>query len=279
MRVFYSSKCLRYWQEGHSESPERIREAYKFLKKYFEFYDAKPCSENDLLTVHSPKLVNKVKQGNFFDLDTPNLKGMYDYAKLSAGSAILALRTAVGGENAFSLMRPPGHHAGKNFLGGFCYFNNIAIAVEKALKLLNKIAILDIDGHHGNGTQDIFLGRKDVLYVSLHQKNAFPLTGFISERNCINYPLLPGIKEEEYLEVVEKALEKIQIFKPDLIAVSAGFDTYKKDPLVELELSYKTYWHIGGMISFLGKPVASVLEGGYHKDMGKCIQRFLSGLE
>jgi len=278
MRIFYSPKCLKYWQEGHPESPKRIGESYNLLKKYFDFSDAEPCSDDDLL-VHSKYLIEKIKKGEFYNHDTPNLSGIYEYAKLAAGAAILALCSAIGGENSFSLMRPPGHHAGKDFLGGFCYFNNIAIAVERALQLLNKIAIIDIDGHHGNGTQDIFFGRKDVLYVSLHQKSAYPLTGFISEKNCLNYPLAPGTKEDEYLETLNKALESIVNFNPDLIAVSSGFDTYKNDPLLELELELRTFRNIGGMISELEKPVSAILEGGYSKDLGKCIYQFLRGLD
>ena len=279
MRIFYSPKCLKYWQEGHPEGPERIKESYNILKRYFDFSDAEPCSDDDLLLVHSKHLIEKIKKGEFYNHDTPNLSGIYEYAKLAAGSAILAIRFAIGGENSFSLMRPPGHHAGKDFLGGFCYFNNMAIAVEKALKILNKIAIIDIDGHHGNGTQDIFFGRKDVLYVSLHQKSAYPLTGFISEKNCLNYPLAPGTKEDEYLETLNKALESIVNFNPDLIAVSSGFDTYKNDPLLELELELRTFRNIGGMISELEKPVSAILEGGYSKDLGKCIYQFLRGLD
>jgi acetoin utilization deacetylase AcuC-like enzyme len=279
MHIFYSEKCREYWQHGHPENPERIKDAYHILKKYFDFSDVEPCSDDDLLLVHSHNMVEKIRKGGFFDSDSPDMPGIFEHAKLAAGGAIAALRSAIEEENSFSLMRPPGHHAGKNFFGGFCYFNNIAIAVEKALKIISKVAIIDIDGHHGNGTQDIFFGRRHVLYVSLHQKGAFPLTGFVSEKNCLNYPLAPGTKGDEYLEVLDKALESVADFNPDMIAVSAGFDSYENDPLLELGLDLKTFYSIGAAISGLEKPVSAVLEGGYSKELGKCIYQFLRGLE
>lgn len=180
--------------------------------------------------------------------------------------------------NTFSLSRPPGHHAGKNFLGGFCYFNSIAVAVEKAMQHLDKIAILDIDGHHGNGTQDIFLDRKDVLFLSLHERGSFPMSGFVSEKNCINYPLPPGCREKEYMNFLDRALEKIDDFNADAIAVSAGFDTYKNDPLLTMNLDTSSYHRIASAISELDIPVFSILEGGYSEALPECIMEFLIGL-
>lgn len=279
MRVFYSPKCLDYWQEGHPESSMRVKNSYEFLKDRFDFHDVISCKKKDLLLAHSSKFVNRVENGKFFDSDTPNLPKIYDFAKLSAGGAVAAMKSAIKGDDAFSLMRPPGHHAGRNFLGGFCYFNNIAIAVKKALMKLDKIAILDIDGHHGNGTQDIFFGTEGILYVSLHQKSAFPLTGFISEKNCMNYTLSPGTKPDEYLKVLENAIDKMMDFDPDLVAISAGFDTYKNDPLLNIELDIKTYFEIAASIADLRKPVFVVLEGGYSDDLPLCINEFLKGLK
>ncbi|MBI2076590.1 MAG: histone deacetylase [Candidatus Aenigmarchaeota archaeon] len=278
MQVFFSHKCLEYKQDGHPESPARVKSIYKHIKDKFDFSEPEPCTDKDLVLCHEKGLINRIRHRDFSGADTPNLPQMFGFAKLSAGSAIEAAQHAVNGENAFSLSRPPGHHAGKDFLGGFCYFNSIAVAVKKILEKVDKVAIIDIDGHHGNGTQDIMIGNKDVVFVSLHQKNAFPVSGFVSERNCFNYPLVPGTNGREYVKVFDSALENVEKFSPDIIAVSAGFDAYKKDPLLELALDIATYFEIADMISHLGVPVFSVLEGGYSEEIGKCVHEFLKGL-
>ncbi len=278
MKVFYSHECEKYWQEGHPEHPRRVRKSYELLKDRFDFAEAEPIDDNDLLLVHTRELVNAVRHREFFNADTPNLPKMFEYAKLAAGGAMQAMKTALGNENAFSMLRPPGHHAGKNFFGGFCYFNNIAIAVKLALKSTDKVAIVDIDGHHGNGTQDIFLGDKNVLFVSLHQKNAFPVSGLANAQNCLNYPLMPGTKTEQYLDILDNSIDNVMDFDPDIIAVSAGFDTYKHDPLLELELEKETYFEIAKMIKLPEKPVFAVLEGGYSNDLPILIYEFLRGL-
>ncbi len=278
MKVFYSPECEKYWQEGHPEHPRRTKRSYELLQDRFDFVNAESAEESDILTVHTHELVNAVRHRKFLDNDTPNLPKMFEHAKLAAGSAIQAMKTALANENGFSLMRPPGHHAGKNFLGGFCYFNNLAIAVKLALKSTDKVAIIDIDGHHGNGTQDIFLGDKNVLFISLHQKNAFPISGFTHADNCLNFPLMPGTKSDVYLDTLEKALDNVFEFDPDIVAVSAGFDTYRLDPLLELELEREAYYEIARMIKNIEKPCFAVLEGGYHTDLPRLIFEFLSGL-
>ncbi len=278
MKIIYSHKCLEYRQEGHPESPHRVKSAHNILKDEFDFIEAKPCIDNDFLLVHSKGLVNKVRQGKHFDNDTPALPGIFEFSKLAAGAAMQAAGIALKNEKAFSLMRPPGHHAGRDFLGGFCYFNSIAIAAENALKSTDKIAILDIDGHHGNGTQDIFLGREDVLFVSLHQKGAFPGSGYISEKNCINFPLPAGTKTKEYMKTLVSAIDRIEDFKPDLLAISAGFDTYTLDPLLQLELDLDAFFLIGDAIKQTQLPCFAVLEGGYSEELPKCVYNFLSGI-
>lgn len=276
MKIIFSQRCLEYCQPGHPESPERINDTYKFLKENgFEFIEPKPCTDENILLVHTEELLNKVKQGAFFDPDTPNLPNIIEYAKLSAGAAIRASELAIGGEFVFSLMRPPGHHATKNNLGGFCYFNNIAIAIRKVGK---RTAIIDIDCHHGNGTEDIFLGSQEVLYISLHQSPLYPGTGLSSKQNSINFPLPSGTEETDYLNTLEKGIKEVERFNPLLIGVSAGFDTYIDDPLTGLCLTKQTYKKIGEMIKELGKPTFALLEGGYSKDMPYCVYEFLLGV-
>lgn len=280
MKIIYSPKCLEYWSPGHPESPDRVGKSAQFLKdKGYEFVAPEPCSDNDILLAHDKKLLDSVKSESFLDVDTPAIKGIYEYAKVSAGGAILAAEIALNGEKSFSLMRPPGHHAGRSFLGGFCYFNNIAIALAKSLENADNVAILDIDCHHGNGTQDIFLGNSRVLYISLHQSPFYPGTGLRSEFNVLNFPLPAGTGEDIYLEKLDTALTKIKQFKPDLLGISAGFDTYKHGPLTQFGLDLDSYTKIGKKIIALNIPMFSVLEGGYSQDLPQCIDNFLQGLE
>lgn len=282
MKIFFSEKCLHYSQPGHPESPERVNSTYQYLmEKGFEFIEPGPCEDEDILLAHTQKLLDEVKSGRFFDFDTPALPAIFEHARLSAGSAVNAAMLCLEGEKTFSLMRPPGHHATKNSLGGFCYFNNIAIAALKIKEQsgAGRIAVIDFDCHHGNGTEDILLGKKDFLYLSLHQSPLYPGTGLTSRKNCINYPIAAGTTPEEYLSALDEGLKKIVEFDPGLIAVSAGFDSYKNDPITNLSLEKNTYRTIGEMISKPGKPLFAVLEGGYSRDMPECVFQFLEGLD
>ena len=285
--IIYSEKCLDYGQPGHPESPDRVKNSYEFLReKEFEFVEPEPCSEKDFLLVHSKQMVESVKNGNFFDMDTPNLPGIFEIAKLSAGGAIKACELALEGKTSFSLLRPPGHHATRNNIGGFCYFNNIAIAVKKTLQEFGqgpersrrRVVIIDIDCHHGNGTEDIFLGEEKVLYVSLHQSPLYPGTGLSSKKNCLNFPISAGTDEKKYLEVLDSALIEVKKFDPSLIGVSSGFDTYELDPITDIGLKKESYRKIGERIKNLGKPIFRVLEGGYSQDLPQCIYEYLCGL-
>lgn len=182
-------------------------------------------------------------------------------------------------------MRPPGHHAGVEgpALGarslGFCYFNNLAIAVEKSNK---KTLIVDFDGHHGNGTQEIFQGNRRVHYISLHRKDIYPKTGNRSIDNIFNIPLDRSANEAKFLTKLRKALsKKTKNHYFDQLAVSAGFDTHKQD-LSSLNISLKGYKEIGKILAEFELPVFSVLEGGYmlgERPLGKRIDSYLTGLK
>ncbi|MFW6283661.1 MAG: histone deacetylase family protein, partial [Minisyncoccales bacterium] len=169
-----------------------------------------------------------------------------------------------------------GHHAGKDYLGGFCYFNNIAEAVAQSnLKTL----IIDIDGHHGNGTQDIFEGNEKIFYISLHQTPNYPGTGLSSDKNYLNYPLKRDCGEKIYLETLKKSIsEALKIFSPEQIAVSAGFDTYKGD-LASLGLEKGSYKKIAQIIrktkEKTNSRIFAVLEGGYKENLGELIEIFV----
>jgi len=287
MRIVYSEKCLEYAAPYHPESPERVYRAHRLLKsKGLKFTEPEASSEDDLKRVHNEEFIMRIRSGDFFDPDSPSLPEIYEYARLSVGGAVKSMEIALRGENAFSLMRPPGHHVGINgsALGapsmGFCYFNNIAVSCMKALEEIDKIAIIDIDCHHGNGTQEIFLGNPNVIFISLHKYGAFyPGTGGFSEGNCLNYPFRNPVGDREYLRVLRKALKKIEDFDPDLIAVSAGFDAHRDDPVGALMLSEEAYKEIGRMIADLKRSVFAVLEGGYGRFFPECVWNFVHALD
>jgi acetoin utilization deacetylase AcuC-like enzyme len=276
-KIVFSEKCLGYgaW---HIEGPQRVKMAHDFLKeKGYEFVEPVAASEEDLLKVHETEYIWNLKKGLVEDPDTPAYDNIYEFARLSAGGALLAADI-----NGFSLMRPPGHHAGKNgaalgvYTRGFCYLNNLAIAV----KAFNKATlILDVDGHHGNGTQEIFQGNEKVVYVSLHRFPHYPGTGASSEGNCLNFPLPADCGEERYLRTLDKALGMLDVDRFEVVAVSVGFDTNAGD-LASLGLTENSYGEIGRRIGALKKRTFFVLEGGYMGEKnGKDIDRLLRGYE
>ncbi|MCW4000189.1 MAG: histone deacetylase [Candidatus Bathyarchaeota archaeon] len=259
--IVYSEKCLAYgtW---HIEGPQRVKVAHDILQeKGYEFVEPPPATEDQLLSVHDMEYLWNLKKGMVEDSDTPAYDKIFDYASLSVGGALLASK--IGG---FALTRPPGHHAGRYgaalgaYTRGFCYLNNVAVAVKELGK---KALILDIDGHHGNGTQEIFLGDSDVAYVSLHQSPNYPGTGITIEQNCINFPLPATAGGKLYLETLDKALGLVDVGKFEVVAVSVGFDTHSGD-LATLGLLGQDFYDIGKRIASLGLPAFWVLEGGYN---------------
>lgn len=277
MKIIFSEKCLEYGS-WHMEGPERVRRAYEILKdRGYEFLSPEPASEGDLLRVHDAEYVRRLKEGLVEDADTPAHESIYEYARLAAGGAILAAKV-----KGFSLMRPPGHHAGRRGIAlgastrGFCYLNNIAIAVKHLDK---PTLILDIDGHHGNGTQEIFLGNETVTYVSLHRYPHYPGTGYASEANCLNFPLRADCGDQVYLKTLDEALKRVDMKKIKVVAVSAGFDTHAGD-LASLGLTGKGFREIGKRITTLRKHTFFVLEGGYSgENNGKDTNELLRGSE
>ncbi|PVX23843.1 MAG: hypothetical protein CW691_09525, partial [Candidatus Bathyarchaeum sp.] len=214
---------------------------------------------------------------SYLDGDTPAPKNIYDYALLSAGAALLAAQVS-----GLSFMRPPGHHAGRNGTAmgaptlGFCYFNNIAIAVKK---LDVPTLILDIDGHHGNGTQEIFQADPQVQFISLHRHPTYPGTGLVSSGNCLNFPLPYSTGDSLYLETLEKALGQVEMADVEVVAISAGFDAHQGD-LASLGLSSSCYREIGRIVGAYKKPVFGVLEGGYIGEyVGKDAHELITGIQ
>jgi acetoin utilization deacetylase AcuC-like enzyme len=276
-KIVYSEKCLGYgtW---HVEGPQRVKTAHDVLQsKGYEFLEPKLANDEEILSIHDVDYLFNVKKGLVEDSDTPAYKNIYEFAQLSVGGALLASKI-----NGFSLMRPPGHHVGRSgaalgvYTRGFCYLNNIAIAVKESGK---RTLILDIDGHHGNGTQEIFQDDEKVAYVSLHQSPNYPGTGDLTEGNCVNFSLPNDVGGKRYLETFDKALSMVNLTKFEAVAVSAGFDTHKGD-LATLGLVEKDYFEIGKRVAKLKKPTFFVLEGGYVGDkVGLDIDSFLRGFE
>ncbi|MCX8150400.1 MAG: histone deacetylase [Candidatus Bathyarchaeota archaeon] len=276
-KIIFTEKCLNYGS-WHIEGPQRVKKAYDILKQRgYQFIEPQPANEEDLLKVHDAEYIWNLKKGLVEDPDTPAYDNIYEYARLSAGGALIAAKT--GG---FSLMRPPGHHAGKSgfalgvYTRGFCYLNNVAIAVRALGK---RTLILDIDGHHGNGTQEIFQGDSQVTYVSLHNYPQYPGTGVKSERNSLNFPLPRDCGEKVFLETLDKALGMVDMKEVEVVAVSAGFDTHQGD-LASLGLTEQSYFEIGKKIAALKKHTFFVLEGGYRGEKnGNDVDQFLRGFE
>jgi acetoin utilization deacetylase AcuC-like enzyme len=228
-----------------------------------------------------------------FDTATPIVRGTAPAALAAVDVALTAAERVVGGAPlAYGLCRPPGHHAAHAMLGGYCYFNNAAIVAEWLRREggAHRVAILDIDYHHGNGTQQIFWERGDVLYLSLHADpaRAYPyFSGFAGERGAgdgagltRNWPLAARTGLEGYATALDEALQLVVAFAPDApLVVSAGFDTFERDPIGDLALRTPDYGEIGRMIAGLGMPVIALQEGGYAIDaLGDNAVALLSGL-
>lgn len=243
------------------------------------FHEPRAVSLEKVRAVHDEKVVQLVEKEGYFDPDTPGAAGIWECSLLSAGAALQAALDGLKGKKAFSLMRPPGHHATPHRGMGFCYFNSMSIAIQDVTrrKLAGKVAVLDLDCHHGNGTEDFCMGKEEFMYVSLHQFPAYPGTGRQSRANCVNYPLAPGTREGDYFPAMESAMKKIREFKPDLLGISMGFDTYEKDPLTQFGLVKKDYGKMGKWLKDFDLPAFALLEGGYHDDLPYLIEEFLMG--
>jgi acetoin utilization deacetylase AcuC-like enzyme len=281
MMIFYDPRCLQYFSPGHPERPERIRRTAPLLKdRHPEWEWQRPCAATDdeLLRAHSRQHIERVVDAREdFDLDTPLYPNLETYARQSAGGAIEAARAALRGESTFSLMRPPGHHATRDQPMGFCYFSNIAVAALDALENgAERVAIWDFDGHHGNGTEAIVAHNRRIQFASIHQFPAYPGTGAKSFANVDNYPVAPFTPRNEHVHVAKDSLEKLVTFKPDLLLISAGFDAYARDPLLQMTLEREDFAKFGEWLSNIDILAAVVLEGGYSDDLPELIDAFLT---
>jgi len=272
--------------DGHPEKIDRVTVVIDNFKKLDNknLIWKKPSKFNrSLLEItHNSDYINFVEKSfpekglSFLDGDTIVSPGSKDATLDAVGSIITAIDGVQNKDfkNAFCAVRPPGHHAEKNKAMGFCIYNNVAVGANYLINKykLKKIAIIDFDVHHGNGTQDIFYDNEKVLYISTHQYPYYPGSGTNDEKgkhnNILNIPLPAGTTSEEYLNAYEFVLNKIKEFKPEFILLSAGFDAHKDDPLAQLQLESKDFYSITKRTLELSKQycdgkVVSILEGGY----------------
>ena len=272
--------------EGHPEKIDRVTaiiDNFKKLNNKNLIWKKPSKYKRELLeNTHNKDYINFVEKSfpekglSFLDGDTIISPGSKEATADAVGSIITAIDGVQNKEfhNAFCAVRPPGHHAERNKAMGFCIYNNVAVGTHYLLEKykFNKVAIIDFDVHHGNGTQDIFYDNEKVLYISTHQYPYYPGTGAEKEKgkynNIFNIPLPAGTTSEEYLNAYEFVLKKIKEFKPEFILLSAGFDAHKDDPLAQFQLTSKDFYNLTKRTLNLAKlycegKVVSILEGGY----------------
>jgi len=284
MKIITDPRCTEYSARGHPERPQRVSRTVEKLKAQtelsIEWLEPLPVSDEQILRAHTREHLQSLTQSQDFDADTAAHPNIAEHARRSVGAALHALRIAREGEIVFSLMRPPGHHAIKNQAMGFCYLNNIAIAVlEAQASGFKKVAVFDFDVHHGNGTEDILLDRDGLAFFSIHQFPAYPGSGRTHRgKNCFNYPVAPESPAAVYRAACTAALDELKKFKPDLVAVSAGFDSYKNDPLCQQQMDVEDFHWLGKSVRDLKIPAFSLLEGGYSTALPELIFSYLRGL-
>ena len=281
MKIITNDIFLKHETGSHPENKERL--------KVFSREKASEITVDGLTyleLVHTPEHIRSIKEATRqefarIDADTWVCAESFNVASDAVGATLMA---AEGHD--FALVRPPGHHAYSNYASGFCLFNNIAIAVQKMRMEGSRICIIDFDGHRGDGTSDIFYDTNEVLYWSLHQYPAFPGGGRPNEigigdgRGCtLNNPLPPGSGDDIFMHAFNLYLPVIEQFKPDVIAVSAGFDAHRYDPLLQLNLTCNVFYALGNKIAKLSDQIFAVLEGGYNTEvLPKCVYNFIAGI-
>lgn len=288
MNYGYNSACLAHETGSrHPESPDRLRAIKEGLKRKHgvNYITPETADKSSLKAVHDDKYIEELEEfcadgGGKWDPDTTAVEETWDAILASVGMAQWATREALKGktgrETAFSLGRPPGHHAVEDDAMGFCFANNIALAAQTALNEgASRVSIVDFDVHHGNGTQDIFYDRDDVFFTSVHEENIYPGSGEISktgkeggEGATLNIPLPAGSGDVAYRTVFNEVLEPaLKQYDPDVLLVSSGFDAHKHDPISRMTLTTEGYGMLAkqlqGIAEDLDIGLALVLEGGY----------------
>ncbi len=291
-QIIYSKEFNKHNNPGHPENARRLNIMIDELKKT-SFYDElemlKPTSISDkvLHEIHSKRMIQQVKnisetENSWIDLDTYVCKGDYELSKLAAGATVQACKKVIDGkvDNAYALVRPPGHHATPERSMGFCLFNNTAIAANEISKMGKKVLIMDFDVHHGNGTQDIFYNKYDIMYQSLHLSPHFPGTGDVTDIGedkgkgyTVNAPLSYGNGNSSARKILDEIFLPIaKQFKPELILFSSGYDSHHSDRLGGLRFTANLYGEIIKKYQDIQPKIACTIEGGYNPIwIGKCL--------
>jgi acetoin utilization deacetylase AcuC-like enzyme len=277
MRILFNRKFLRHNTEAEEEGTYRIRQFASLGDD--EEYDGEPY----LPLVHPLEYIESIKKACTEKKKIAEIQlspHTWESVKTAVG---LTIKASERGD--FAVVRPPGHHAGRASYMGFCLFNNIAIAAQKLVNQGKKVFILDIDAHHGNGTQDIFYAENKVFYCSIHQAFSFPFTGQRSEKGIgpgegytLNVPLMIGCGDKSFLRAVDQAIYAARQFNPDVVGISAGFDGYVKDKMMNLDYSLKAFYETGFKLARAFKNIFAVLEGGYHDDIFECVNQLIEGI-
>jgi len=284
MVIVHDPRCADYGSSLRPEQPARIiRSAAHLRPAHPDWTWRTPTAvvtDETLLLAHTPAHLKRLSQHRDFDADTPYLPDIDQHARRAVSATLTATELALGGERAFTLMRPPGHHATSTQAMGFCYLNQIAIAALSArARGTTRVAIWDFDAHHGNGTEAILHHRDGLLFTSVHQYPGYPGTGTESFDNCLNWPVAPHTPRANHMAALRDSLDAVIAFKPELILVSAGFDAYAQDPLTAMTLEANDFATLGQWLRATGLPAAAILEGGYSDDLPLLIDAFLTAWE
>jgi len=285
MRIVTHPACTTYEMPGHPEAPFRVRDSVDHLKKSdlpLEWSEAEPAPHDALRLAHEPEHLEHLEADvDAFDADTPAYPGIMLHARRATGAALQCMEwvRANPDDHAFSLMRPPGHHATQDRAMGFCYLGHAAICALVALKSgIERVAVYDFDVHHGNGTEAILHRVEGAHFYSIHQHPCYPGTGTTSFDNCQNYPVPPYGPRARHRAACEEAVAAMRAVDPQLVIVSAGFDAYEKDPLAQGTLTIEDFHWLGTELARGEIPVFSILEGGYSRDLPQLIEAYLTGI-